>query len=54
MFNESNFVAIRTHESETAAKGQKPSDGVSTILKLLLRLQLNNEAHYPRFGLTMK
>lgn len=42
MFNGSNFVALRTHENETAAKGQKPSDGVRTILKLLLRLRLNN------------
>lgn len=54
MFNGSNFVALRTHENETAAKGQKPSDGVSTILKLLLSLRLNNEPRYPRFGLTKK
>lgn len=43
MFNGSHFVALRTHKNETAAEGQKPSDGVSTILKLLLRLWLNNE-----------
>lgn len=54
MFNESNSVALRTHENETAAKGQKPSDGVSTILKLLLSVWLNNEPCHPRFGLRMQ
>lgn len=54
MFNGSNFVALRTHENEMAAKGQKPSDGVSAILKLLLSLRLNNEPCYPRFGLIKK
>lgn len=54
MFNESNFVALRTHENETAAKGQKPSNGVSTILKLLPSLWLNNEPCDPRFCLKMQ
>lgn len=44
MFNGSNFVALRTHENETAAKGQKPIIVVRKMLKLLLRLRLNNDA----------
>lgn len=50
MLNGSNFVALRTHENEMAAKGQKPSDGVRATLELLLSLRLSNEPRSPRFG----
>lgn len=53
MFNGSNSVALRTHKNETAAKGLKPSDGVSLILKLLLRLWFKKKTPL-RFGLTVE
>lgn len=41
MFNGSNFIDLRKHKNETAAKGQKPSESVSEILKYY-SLRLND------------
>lgn len=47
--NVSHFVDLRTHKNETAAKGQQPTDGVSTFFKILLPgPRSNNDPHYPK------